>query len=90
MDKEKIEKSVVDIVAGHLDLAVSEVTMSSMLYADLGADSLAVVEIILALEEEFDIDLPDEDLEGAEEGKDISVQTLVNIVQKVQERKKEG
>ena len=53
------------IIAEQLSLNEEEITMESSFLDDLGADSLDVVEIIMALEEEFDIEIPDEDAEKA-------------------------
>ncbi len=51
------------IIAEQLGLDASEITMESSFVDDLGADSLDIVELIMALEEEFDIEFPDEDAE---------------------------
>ena len=51
------------IIADQLGLDASEITMESSFVDDLGADSLDIVELIMALEEEFDIEFPDEDAE---------------------------
>jgi len=51
------------VVAEQLDVNDEEVTTSSSFVDDLGADSLDVVELVMGLEEEFDIEIPDEDAE---------------------------
>ncbi|WP_373898483.1 acyl carrier protein [Haloimpatiens sp. FM7315] len=51
------------IIADQLSLDQEEITMGSSFVDDLGADSLDIVELIMALEEEFDIEIPDEDAE---------------------------
>ncbi len=51
------------IVVEQLGVAESEVTPDASFVEDLGADSLDVVELVMALEEEFDIEIPDEDAE---------------------------
>ncbi|SMC21635.1 acyl carrier protein [Clostridium acidisoli DSM 12555] len=51
------------IIADQLGLDASEITMESSFVDDLGADSLDIVELIMALEEEFEIEFPDEDAE---------------------------
>lgn len=48
------------IIAKQLDLDVSEITMDSKLIDDLHADSLDIVELIMDLEQEFDVEIPDE------------------------------
>ncbi len=58
-----IEK-VKAIVAEQLDAEVEEMTMETSLMEDLDADSLDAVEIIMTLEDEFDIEIDDEDAEG--------------------------
>ena len=52
-------KRVQKIIAEQLDLDDAEVQMSSRIVEDLGADSLDVVELIMALEEEFNMEIPD-------------------------------
>jgi len=56
---DKVKKVVVD----QLDVSEDEVTPQASFVEDLGADSLDVVELIMGLEEEFDIEIPDEDAE---------------------------
>jgi len=52
------------VVVEQLDCDPAEVKEDSKFIEDLGADSLDVVELVMALEEEFDIEIPDEDAEG--------------------------
>ena len=60
------EKRVKDIIVEQLDLDVdvSELNNSSSFVDDLGADSLDTVELVMALEEEFEAEIPDEDAEN--------------------------
>lgn len=51
------------IIVAQLDIDESQVTLDSSFVDDLGADSLDVVELIMALEQEFNIEIPDEDAE---------------------------
>jgi acyl carrier protein len=51
------------VVVEQLDVAEDEVTPQASFVDDLGADSLDVVELVMGLEEEFDIEIPDEDAE---------------------------
>ncbi len=53
-----------EVVAEQLDCEIGEIKEDSKFIEDLGADSLDVVELVMALEEEFDIEIPDEDAEG--------------------------
>lgn len=59
-----ILKKVQKIVSEQLSVDESEVTPSSSFANDLGADSLDTVELVMALEEEFDIEIPDEAAEN--------------------------
>ncbi len=58
-----IEERVVKIVAEQLGVNEGEVTKSASFVNDLGADSLDTVELVMALEEEFDCEIPDEEAE---------------------------
>ncbi|MCL2829325.1 MAG: acyl carrier protein [Betaproteobacteria bacterium] len=60
---ENIEQRVKKIVAEQLDVAEAEVKNESSFADDLGADSLDTVELVMALEEEFETEIPDEDAE---------------------------
>lgn len=59
-----IFEKVKSIIVEQLGLNPDEITMESSFVDDLGADSLDIVELIMALEEEFDMEIPDEDIEG--------------------------
>ena len=58
-----IEEQVKSIVAEQLGVKEEEVTNEASFVDDLGADSLDTVELVMAFEEEFDIEIPDEDAE---------------------------
>ena len=58
-----IGKRVKEIIAEQLGVEESTVVPSASFMDDLGADSLDTVELVMALEEEFDIEIPDEDAE---------------------------
>ena len=58
-----IAKRVKEIVAEQLGVEASQVVPEASFMDDLGADSLDTVELVMALEEEFDIEIPDEDAE---------------------------
>ena len=60
---EDIEKKVREIIAAQLEISMDKVKMEARFIDDLKADSLAVVELVLALEENFNIEIPDEDTE---------------------------
>jgi acyl carrier protein len=67
----EIENKVREIVCQQLDVDPDQVKMETSFVDDLGADSLAVVELVLALEEAFEIDIPDEDTETLSSFKDV-------------------
>ncbi|GAC1519869.1 MAG: acyl carrier protein [Polyangiales bacterium] len=58
-----IEGKVKTIIAQHFQEDVSKITREQKFIEDLGADSLQVVELVLSFEENFEIDIPDEDTE---------------------------
>ena len=60
---ENLEERVKKIIVTQLAVDAGEVTAQSQFVQDLGADSLDTVELVMALEEEFDIEIPDEDAE---------------------------
>ena len=55
--------TVEKIIADHLDIDINKVTDDAHLVDDLGADSLYIVELVMAFETEYDFDIPDEDAE---------------------------
>ncbi len=63
MERSEIEKTVPGIVCEQLGVSESEVNTDSSFVDDLGADSLDTVELVMALEEEFDLEIADEDAE---------------------------
>lgn len=58
-----IFEKVQEKIAEQLGIDAEEVTLESSFIDDLGADSLDIVELLMALEEEFDIEIPDEEAE---------------------------
>ena len=59
----EIKNRIVEIIANQLGIEKDDVTAEASVIDDLGADSLDVVELVMALEEEFDLELPDEEAE---------------------------
>ncbi|RJQ30243.1 MAG: acyl carrier protein [Peptococcaceae bacterium] len=66
------------IVVEQLGVEAEEVTMESSFVDDLGADSLDIVELVMALEEEFEMEIPDEEAE--------KIRTVGEAVKYIQER----
>ncbi len=63
MSSEEVFEKVKNIIVEQLGATESAVTMEASFIDDLGADSLDIVELIMALEEEFDTEIPDADAE---------------------------
>ena len=75
-----IEAKIKEIVAEQLSLREEDIRNEASFLDDLGADSLDIVELIIAMEEEFDLEIPDEDAE-----KILKVQDAIDyVVQKTQ------
>ncbi len=60
-----------EIIIDQLDVDESEVTLSADIQSDLGADSLDVVDLIMSLEDEFEMEIPDEAVENIKTVEDI-------------------
>lgn len=75
--KEMLEK-IKSIIAEQLSVEESTITLSSSFKDDLGADSLDLFELVMALEEEFDIEIPSEDL--------ASINTVEEIINYLKEK----
>ena len=63
MQREELLKKVKSIVADKLSIGEEQITEQASFIDDLGADSLDTVELVMALEDEFGLDIPDEDAE---------------------------
>ena len=63
MNSEEVFEKVKGIIVNQLGVADTAVTLEASFIDDLGADSLDIVELVMALEEEFDMEIPDEDAE---------------------------
>jgi acyl carrier protein len=75
-----IGDKVKEIVSQQLDVDKANIKEESAFIDDLGADSLAIVELVLAFEEQFEIDIPDEDTE--------KIRTVGDAVKYIETRKK--
>lgn len=71
MSRTAEETKIIDIIANQLGVDKDIVTPEANIVDDLGADSLDVVELVMALEEAFDMEIPDEDAEKIRTVKDI-------------------
>ena len=68
-----------EILCDQLDLNEDDVTMSSNLLDDLGADSLDMVDLVMTIEDQFELDVEDEDVEN--------IKTVGDIVHYIEENK---
>jgi acyl carrier protein len=75
-----VEQRVREIVAEQLERDVNEVTNTASFIDDLGADSLDIVELVMKMEEEFGIEIPDEEAE--------KIKTVNDVVQYITTHKK--
>jgi len=69
------EKKVIDLISKSLKIEADKVKPESSFVDDLGADSLDIVELVMALEDEFQIDIPDKDAESIK-----TVQDAINYI----------
>lgn len=74
----EVETQIIEIICEQLDVQADEVDASKSFMDDLGADSLAIVELVLALEEKFDVKIPDDEVDG--------LQTVGHAVSYIQQR----
>ena len=75
MNTEEVFEKVKGIIVEQLGVAEASVAMEASFIDDLGADSLDIVELVMALEEEFDMEIPDSDAE-----KVVSVGDVVEYI----------
>ena len=64
MTEETLEQQIIKIVADQLGIEPSSIQLDSAFVADLGADSLDTVELVMTLEDHFQIEIPDDDAES--------------------------
>ena len=72
-------EKVREILCDQLDLDKDEVTMTSNIVENLGADSLDMVDLVMSIEDEFELEVADEDVEG--------IKTVGDIVRYIEENK---
>ncbi|MCO6431292.1 MAG: acyl carrier protein [Deltaproteobacteria bacterium] len=75
---EEIAERIKSIIVEQLGVSKEELTPQASFIEDLGADSLDIVELIMALEEEYEMEIPDEDAE--------KIQTVEDVINYVQSR----
>lgn len=71
-------EKVREILVDQLDVEEDAVTMDANIQNDLGADSLDIVDLVMSLEEEFDCEIPDEEIEN--------IKTVGDIVKYIEDR----
>lgn len=76
-----VQEKITEIIVEQLGVKSEEVTPEASFVDDLGADSLDTVELVMALEEEFGIEIPDEDAE--------KIQTVGDAIKYIEEKAKQ-
>ena len=71
-------EKVTEILCDQLDVDAEKVTMEASITDDLGADSLDVVDLVMSLEEEFDVEIPDEEVQN--------IKTVGDIVKYIEDK----
>ena len=79
MDTKEIKKIIYNTIVDQLGVKVEDINDTSSFANDLGADSLDAVEVTMKLEEEFNIDIPDEELEKD----DLKVSDVIDYIMSV-------
>ena len=80
MSEKSIAEKVKDIIVEQLGVNPEQVTEKASFIEDLGADSLDTVELVMAFEEEFSVEVPDEDAE--------KLQTVADVVSYIESKQK--
>jgi acyl carrier protein len=78
MSDKPVEEKVKEIIVEQLGVNPEQVTPTASFIEDLGADSLDIVELVMAFEEEFSVEVPDEDAE--------KLQTVGDVVKYIEEK----
>ncbi len=78
MAEKSIEQRIKDIIVEQLGVNPEQVTPQASFIEDLGADSLDIVELVMAFEEEFGVEVPDEDAE--------KLQTVGDVIKYIEEK----
>jgi len=80
MDMERIEDRVKEIISTELGIEMDKVHLNSNFTQDLGVDSLEIMQLLISLEEEFNIKIPDKDIE--------TLATVGDLIQYINDRAK--
>jgi len=73
-----VSEKIAEILSEQLDVEIEEITQTTNIVDDLGADSLDIVDIVMSLEDEFDMEFPDEDIE--------TIKTVGDLVKYIEDR----
>ena len=76
---ENLQEKIFGIIADELKIDVNNIKLNSSFIDDLGADSLAIVSLIMRMEDEFDIEVPEEDAEKIQKVEDVINYIKANI-----------
>jgi acyl carrier protein len=79
MGGESLQARLYSVVANQLGVESEDLVPEAHILDDLGADSLDVVELVMALEEEFDIEVPDQDVEGIRTVGDVETYVVARV-----------
>ena len=74
-----VAEKVIELISKQLNRSVEEITLDKEIVKDLGADSLDVVEMLMSLEEEFEISVPEEDA--------VNIKTVGDIIKLIEQNK---
>ena len=76
--QDRIGPRIIEVIANQLSLREESITPDARFIDDLGADSLDIVELIMEMEEEFDVEIPDEEVE-----KMVCVKDVIDFITSV-------
>jgi len=79
-EEKSVEQKVTDIIVEQLGVNPEQVTPKASFIEDLGADSLDIVELVMAFEEEFGVEVPDEEAE--------KLQTVQDVIEYIKDKAK--
>lgn len=79
MEKEEVFEKLKEVIIEILDINKEKITYEAKFIDDFGADSLDIVEIVMAIEEKFGIEIPDEDVEKIEKVND-AIEYIQSVV----------